>query len=273
MSIAISIIGHNEEAHLRELLPQLKWADEVIYVDCDSDDGSADYAKSMGCNVYQRPNNSNFNVNKSFGFEQASSDWIFYLDPDERIPSSLKEYLISIDKERVLTDSVAAFRLPRRNYYFGKWLKHGGKFPDFQVRFFIRGRARFEQKHVHERLQVDGEIETLSEAFEHYPFESVSHFIKKFDFYSSFQAQKLSESGVSLGFVSALRFFLLKPLSRFFRRYFLKAGFLDGAVGFFVSFFDAASFIAQYLFDAASFIAQYLKVWTSRRGRKVSYED
>ena len=108
MTISITIIGHNEVDHLNELLPQLEWSDEVIYVDCESSDGSLGKAEALGCKTFSRPNDRNLNVNKSFAMDQASGDWIFYLDPDERIPSELVEEI----REIVASETeYSAFRL------------------------------------------------------------------------------------------------------------------------------------------------------------------
>ena len=121
MTISITIIGHNEVDHLNELLHQLQWSDEVIYVDCESSDGSLAKAEELGCKTFSRPNDRNLNVNKSFAMDQASGDWIFYLDPDERIPSELVEEI----REIVASETeYSAFRLKRKNHYFGKWLKY-----------------------------------------------------------------------------------------------------------------------------------------------------
>ena len=89
MNLSITIIGHNEVEHLRELLPQLKWANEIVYVDCESHDGSLEVAREAGCHVFSQPNNTNLNVNKSYAMEQATGDWVFYVDPDERLPEFL----------------------------------------------------------------------------------------------------------------------------------------------------------------------------------------
>ena len=111
MTISITIIGHNEVDHLNELLPQLQWSDEVIYVDCESSDGSLGKAEELGCKTFSRPNDRNLNVNKSFAIDQASGDWIFYLDPDERIPSELVEEI----REIVASETeYSAFRLKKK---------------------------------------------------------------------------------------------------------------------------------------------------------------
>ena len=98
MNLSITIIGHNEVDHLRELLPLLKWATEIVYVDCESQDGSLEVARELGCRVFSQPNNTNLNVNKSYAMEQATGDWIFYLDPDERLPELLESEIKEIGR-------------------------------------------------------------------------------------------------------------------------------------------------------------------------------
>jgi glycosyltransferase involved in cell wall biosynthesis len=244
MTLTFVCIGNDEREHLEVLLPQLKaLGDEVVYVDCESKDGSYEYAKNLGIKVLQKPRHVNAGVNRTFGFEVATSDWIFYVDPDERFPIEIFQEL----RERVRLDpSVCGFKLPRKNFYFGKWLKQGGQFPDNQVRIFQRGKGRFALKHVHDRLQVDGPVGTLQSAMEHYPYLTISQFIKKFDFYSSFEARVLFEQGEKINFINHWKYLFFKPLNRFFRRYIIKRGFMDGLPGFFAAFFDAVGWMTRY---------------------------
>ncbi|HQG29377.1 MAG TPA: glycosyltransferase family 2 protein, partial [Candidatus Ozemobacteraceae bacterium] len=126
-TIGVSIIAHNEEAHLAGAIESAAFADEVIVVDCASTDRTSEIARSFDrVRLFWRPNDANLNVNKSFGFDQLSTDWIFYLDPDERIPPPLTEEI-----RRSIADTPhAAFRLSRRNHFFGRMLAHGGQYPD-----------------------------------------------------------------------------------------------------------------------------------------------
>ena len=178
-------IGHNEADHLQELLPQLLWVDEVVYVDCDSEDDSLAVAKNHGCRSFSRPNNRNLNVNKSFGIEQTSSDWVFYLDPDERLPEELVQEICEIKDSN--TPHVA-FRLNRRNHYFGHWLRYGSQYPDSQLRFFRKGKAQFPNRHVHEKLEINGSIGKLHNDMLHHPYLTISQFLRKFDFYTGVEA-------------------------------------------------------------------------------------
>ena len=158
MRISVTIIGHNEVDHLRELLPELQWASEIVYVDCESHDQSLAVAKDNDCKVFSRPNNHNLNINKSYSIEKATGEWIFYIDPDERLPGKLVEEIIDSVKDT----AHSGFRMKRRNHYFGYWLRHGSQYPDTQLRLFRKGKARFPNQHVHEKLQVEGSIGKLN---------------------------------------------------------------------------------------------------------------
>ena len=243
VTLSITIIGHNELGHLQELIPTLHWADEVVYVDCDSIDDSYLFARESGCLVFHQPNNPNLNVNKAFAVENASSDWILYLDPDERIPAALAE---EIRQKISHPDSTVAFTVKRKNHYFGKWLKYGSQYPDIQLRLFQKDKAVFPKEHVHERLQVNGIIGNLQEDLLHFPYLTISQFLQKFDFYTTFEANYLQAKGVKPGFANAFRYFFSKPLTRFIRRYFFKLGIKDGWPGLFASLFDSLNFIVRY---------------------------
>ena len=136
-TISIAVIAHNEEKNLERALASAAWADEVIFVDCGSTDGTALAARNFPVKFFARPNSTAVYVNKQFAADQAGSDWIFILDADEEISPALRAEL----KRFTASSPAAAARLPRRNYYFGRWLKHGGKYPDAQLRLFRRGRA------------------------------------------------------------------------------------------------------------------------------------
>jgi glycosyltransferase involved in cell wall biosynthesis len=242
-TISIAIIGYNEYDHLQELLPTLKWANEVIYVDCDSADESYLFAKESGCKVFHRPNNPNLNINKSFAIDQTSSDWVFYLDPDERISTKLAAEI----REKISQpDSWVAFYLKRKNHYFGRWLKYGSQYPDVQLRLFQKNSAFFPKEHVHERLRVSGAIGNLQEDLLHFPYLNISQYLNKFDFYTTFEAHYLSAKGVAPSFSNGCHYLLWKPITRFVRRYFIKLGIKDGWPGLFAALFDSLNFMVRY---------------------------
>ncbi len=242
-TLSITIIGHNEAEHLKELFPALHFATEVIYVDCESQDDSIRVAEQAGCRVFRRPNNPNLNVNKAFAMEQARGEWIFYLDPDERIPGELAQEVL----ERIAQPgSHVAFAMNRRNHYFGRWLRYGSQYPDEQLRLFRKGSAQFPRKHVHEKLQVNGSVGKLRNDLLHYPYLNISQYLQKFDFYTSFEANFLRDRGIRPSARNAWRYWFSIPVLRFGRRYFLKAGFRDGWPGFFAALFDALNYMVRY---------------------------
>ena len=117
------MIAHNEEKNLARSLASAAWADELIFVDCCSTDGTALAARDFKVKYFRRPNSRAVYVNKQFSIDQASSDWVFILDADEEISPALRA---EIKRLVAAPGSFAAFTLPRRNFYFGRWLKRGG---------------------------------------------------------------------------------------------------------------------------------------------------
>lgn len=242
-TLGISLIAHNEERCLHTALSSTLFADDVVVVDCQSDDRTAAIASGFAhVRLFSRPNNANLNVNKAFAIDQLNTDWIFYLDPDEVIPACLADQI----RATIADTPHAACRVPRRNFFFGRWLKYGGQFPDLQLRLFRKGKAHFPLQHVHETLRVDGSIGRLQAFFEHFPYPTVSDYLRKMDFYTEFQADFWHRQRMSPSMFNLLRFLVLRPGHRFFRRYFLKRGFLDGWQGFLATLGDSFQIVVSF---------------------------
>ena len=110
-------------------------------------------------------------------------------------------------------------------YYFGKWLKYGGNFPDYQLRLFKKGKGRFPAKHVHERLEIEGKTGYLKKHLEHYPYHTISEYFRKFNFYTSFEALSLQKKEIKINFINSMKYIIFKPVVRSVRRYIFKGGF------------------------------------------------
>ncbi len=236
-TISIAVIAHNEEKNVERALASAAWADETIFVDCGSTDGTALAARDFPVKFFSRPNSTAVYVNKQFAADQAVSDWILVLDADEEISPALRAEL----KRFIASSPAAAARMPRKNYYFGRWLKHGGKYPDPQLRLFRRGRARFAPLPVHERLDVDGPVETLKEPLLHFPYSDADDMKKKPAFYAEILARSYALKKRSRLFI------LLRPFTRFVSAYVLKLGFLDGAEGLKTAAMDFRTVLASAL--------------------------
>ncbi|MBU0519187.1 glycosyltransferase family 2 protein [bacterium] len=243
MKLSICMIAHNEEAKIAAALQSAAFADELIVVDCESRDKTGEIAKQNGARVFIQPNRENLNVNKNFSFEQACGEWIFCLDADELISVELAD---EIKRTVEKGCQEAAFFIPRKNHYFGKWLKYGGQYPDWQLRLVRRDKAHFAAKHVHERIQVAGKTGRLKAPLLHYPYDSKGEAGRKLDFYTSFEAKHLLSQGIKPSFRMAYRYLYFKPVTRFVRRYIFKLGFLDGSVGLEAIKMDMANFRLRY---------------------------
>jgi glycosyltransferase involved in cell wall biosynthesis len=239
MEISVSVIAHNEEKNLEGLLQNIKnFANEIVVINCDSQDETEDVAKRYFAKVYRRPNLKNLNVNKQFGITQCTKDWILYLDPDERLSKGLEEEIKKVIEETEFD----AFYIPRLNFVLNRPLKFGGHYPDRQLRLFRRGKGEFPCEHVHEKLKIKGKAGYLKNNLLHYPYQTIEDFIKKLEFYSDFHADYLFEREEKVDLIKMF----VKPFFRFKRRFYLKLGFLDGIPGFISLFFDLSHQVISY---------------------------
>lgn len=225
--LSIVISAYNEEGNLPIVLkPLVGWASEIIVVNNSSEDKSAEVARSMGAKVFTQPNHAMLNINKNYGFSQAASPWILNLDGDEELTAELKREI-----DRVLRHddgSVNGYTIPRRNIIFGKWIRHGLWWPDRQLRLFRKGTGKFSCRHVHEKLEVEGPVQELSEPFIHHNYRTISQFIRKLDrIYTESETDQLEVAGHVLNWRDAIRF----PVSDFLKVYFLERGYRDGLHG------------------------------------------
>ncbi len=233
--ISIAMIAHNEESCIKEALTSVEWADQIVVIDCDSDDDTAKIASAAEAEVYHELNRSNLNINKNIAIDKCDGDWILVIDADEVIP-----YDLAGEIRKVINKSeIDGYLIPRKNFVLGKWLSHGGQYPDYQLRLFRNGKGKFGAKHVHERLSISGQVEKLEHSFHHYPYNSLQQMSLKGIFYYEFEAEYLNSLGKRVSFTSMIIKVGFKPLSRFIRRFIFKGGFIDGVPGLAAAYFDA----------------------------------
>src|SRR5262245_2377057 len=164
-STACVIITKNEEANIQECLGSVAWADERIVVDAESRDRTADLANAAGARVIVRPW-PGFGPQKNYGMDLAAGEWILVVDADERVPKELHAEILTRITAWKPGDPVA-YEIPRKNYFYGAWVRHAGVYPDYQIRLFRKGCARYNDVPVHENLIVKGPIGKLSTSLEH----------------------------------------------------------------------------------------------------------
>jgi len=222
MTVSVVIVAKNEAADIAACLASVAWAEERVVVDTGSDDATRELTQAAGARVLQHPW-LGYGATKNWAFSQAQGEWILSLDADERVSERLAEEI-----RRVVAGerSEAAFEMPRRFQFQGRWLRYGGCYPDRQLRLFRKGRARYGADLVHERLEVEGKIGRLRGHLDHYSYASRAEFLAKLEEYSSLWAEQAYARGKRPRWQHRFSF-----LAGFSGRYLLKGGFLDGRPG------------------------------------------
>jgi (heptosyl)LPS beta-1,4-glucosyltransferase len=247
-TVACVVITKNEEANIQDCLRSAQWANELIVVDAESCDKTVKLAHACGAKVSVRPW-PGFGLQKNFGMAQASSDWILILDADERVTADLQTEVQQC-VEHWVPGAPVAYRVPRRNFYYGQWVKGAGVYPDCQIRLFRKGTAHYNDVAVHENLLVEGEIGTLTGHLDHYTERKIQDHFRKFGLYTTLAAQEKAKTVRTVHRVDLL----FRPLVVLFKTYVLKHGYRDGVRGLIV-----CVFASMYTFT------KYAKVWEASR--------
>ncbi len=238
MKITATIITYNEAENIRAACESVAWADEVIVVDSQSTDNTRELAAEGGARVISRAW-PGFALQKQFAVEQASNDWIFSLDADERVSDELKA---SVEALRDRANLAAGYLVARRSFYQGRWIRGGGWYPDRQVRLFNRLQGHWEQREIHESVKLSNGTrpETLKGDILHYSIRNAAHHHRMIgERYAPLAAKQMLAEGRRGTF---LKVAAAGPAA-FLRAYFLKGGFRDGLAGL-----SIASFAAHHAF-------------------------
>ena len=236
MKISAVIITFNEAENIRAAYESVAWADEVIVVDSESNDATRDIATSCGAKVIvnQWPG---FAAQKQFATNAATNDWVFSLDADERVSTELRTSIEAVQRKDK-TNLADGYRVPRRTFYMGKWIRGGGWYPDYQLRLFNRRRGSWGDRLIHEsfKLDSDARIETLSGDLLHYTVRDGAQHQRMIEQrYAPLGAQQMFREGKR---TSSLKLAVAGP-SAFVRSFILKGGFRDGAAGWAIARFAA----------------------------------
>ncbi len=233
------IVITRDEAHtIDDCLESVHWADEIIVLDSGSGDATVEICRRYTDKVYQT-DWPGFGAQKNRALKQASGDWVLSLDADERVTPALAGEI----RSRLPQTRADGFVIPFRSSYLGRFMRHGDWRGECHLRLFRRTAGRFTNDRLHERLIVDGEIETLRHAIEHHSFDSLEEVLDKVNRYSTAGAElKLAQ-----GQHSSLAKALSHAVWTFFRDYLLKAGFLDGREGFLLAVSNAEGCFYRYV--------------------------
>lgn len=246
--ISAVINTYNEEKNMKACFSSLSsWVDEIIVVDMGSTDKTKEIALRLGAKVYDHKYLGYVEPARNFGIEKSHGEWVFVLDADEAVPQSLSKLLLERSKQK----DINYFRIPRKNIIFGRWIKHAGWWPDYQIRFFRKGSVNWVEKihgipfTVGNGLDLEaGEDNSII----HNNYQTVSQYLGRMDRYSTIMATELSASGYYFSVSDVFG----KPVSEFLTRFFAQEGYKDGLHG-----------LALSLLQAFSELVVYLKVWES----------
>jgi glycosyltransferase involved in cell wall biosynthesis len=226
--ISAYIIAFNEADKIEAALRSVTWADEIVVADSFSTDATVEIARRYTQRVIQVPFEG-FGKLRNDVLKELTGDWIFSLDSDERCTQAAAE-----EMRRVASDPQAcdAYLMPRRNYVFGRWMRHSGYFPDYrQPQLFRRGCLRYTEDAVHETYVLNGSLGVLREPIAQVPFRDLAQMLHKMQRYSTLGVHRLQLRGVKPSMWAAL----LHGCASFLRHYVLKLGMLDGWAGFVIA--------------------------------------
>jgi len=238
--ISVVVIALNEAQNMRACLESVRWADEIVVLDSGSTDETVSICRDFTDNVYIDADWRGFGTQKNRALARATGEWVLSLDADERVSSSLRDEILATVKTPGGRD---AFAIPRRSSYCGRFMRHGGWWPDYVTRLFRRETSRFSDDLVHERVIHSGTAGRLRAPLEHVAFRDLDQMLTKLNHYSTAGARNLHGQGRRGGLGIAIT----RALWAFFRTYVLKAGFLDGREGFMLAVSNAEGVYYKYL--------------------------
>src|SRR5215813_3459930 len=257
MSLSVVIITRNEESNIGRTLASVAFADERVVVDSGSTDRTLGIARDEGATVFEE-GWKGYAQQKNSAIAKASGDWILSLDADEEVSPELAQ---SIRQATVnATSNVAGYFIARRNLFLGRWIRHGGFYPDRKLRLFRRGKGEFAERAVHETMRIHGETDVLEGDHIHYAYPTLTGYIETMNRYSSLGAEVAMQKGeVSRSFPAFLFNVRIRPALNFLWNYFFRAGFLDGREGFLL-----------HLYHHGYVSWKYAKAWEEARKNKNS---
>jgi glycosyltransferase involved in cell wall biosynthesis len=229
--ISAVLIAQNEERRIGSALDSVAWADEKLVVDGGSRDATIEICRERGARVEERPFSS-YAEQKNFALDRASNDWVFSLDADERSSDVLSDEIQSLRRSGF---TVSGYRIPRVNFYLGRFVRSTAWYPDHQLRLFDRRQGRWEGKYVHESARVEGPVGRLDGEILHHSYEDVNDHVERLNRYAELAARQMFEAGRTSSLSAAI---FLPPLV-FLKNYVVKSGFRDGSIGLVVSSMNA----------------------------------
>lgn len=243
LSVAIAVYneGKNLDACLTSVTP---WVDEIVVVDGGSTDNTVTIAEKYTKHIIHADNPAIFHINKQIAMDASKGAWILQLDADEVITSALKKEILQI----VETDDkkINGYYIPRRNNFWGHFMKKGGQYPDYVIRLVKNGKAKLPCKDVHEQISVEGVVGYIKEPMLHYSYRTSKDYWKKADSYTSLTAMFMRERAISKNLRTWFSYMIWQPVKMFFLLFVRHKGFVDGWYGLVFAYWSALHFPIAY---------------------------
>lgn len=239
--LSIAIITFNEETNIGRTLESVAWADEIVVLDSGSTDKTVDICRKYTDKVF-RQEWLGFARQKNAAIERTTGDWVLSLDADEPIEPMLAEEIRDIIASSSALDG---YFIPRKTFFLGKQVRHGGWYPDYNLRLFRKGRGLFEERAVHEAIKVQGQTGRTGYAILHHAYPDLASYMSSINKYSSLAVQVMGERGISAFKASTLNI-VARPVFTFLLKYIVRLGFLDGKHGLILNLYHAYYVFAKY---------------------------
>ncbi|RPI75325.1 MAG: glycosyltransferase family 2 protein [Desulfobacteraceae bacterium] len=243
--LSVVIAAKNESAHIEKCIRSVLFADEIIVVDDFSTDETVAIARGLNARVMARDSRGVFHENKNWGIAKAAGDWIFSLDADETVSPELARSI----QAAIARPEADGYRISRRNYFLGQWIKGSGWYPEYILRLFRKGQAQWPLE-IHDTpklAQGNQAAPVLEGPLLHDSYQTFEQYFDKFNRYTTRLSAEYQEQNISMQGIHGIVNLFLRPAFWFIKKYIFKMGFRDGLFGFFVSFSSALVIFVSYL--------------------------
>ncbi len=237
LPLTLMIITLNEERNIERCIASAPFCSEVLVIDSQSQDQTCEIAQRLGARVLQRTW-SGYGPQKYWGSLQARNDWVLSLDADETLSPELA---FEMQNKFASLQTDFAYEMPRKSFHLGRWIEHGGWYPDYQLRLYNRKFNNWSQAQIHEKIQSQ-KIEKLQSPLLHFVFQDLSDQVRTNDRYSTLLSKKDVDGGKKFSIFPLL----LKPMSKFLECYIWKLGILDGIAGLIIAVSAAYSIFLRW---------------------------
>lgn len=239
-TVSAIVITLNEEKNIERCLRSVRWMDEIIVVDSFSHDRTVELARNYTDKVYQHeyPGSSK-QYETAIGY--AKSDWVFIIDADEEMSGELAS---EVNKVLLAPQGHAGYEILRKPFALGRWIEHGGWFPDYQLHFFRKDSFFPVHREVHGGFRIRGTTGRLDGLVYHYTYPTISSYVSRMNDYTSLQVSTRLDENPSAR--AGWHNLFLNPASAFLRMFMSRRGYRDGLHGFVLAALEAMNTTTQY---------------------------